>query len=472
MKKQLINGQWRDALNGNTWRLINPATEEVLGEVPYGDAADCDLAIEAAVAAFPAWSRLTAYQRADILKKTADIIRAQVTEFGRETVLESGKTMAEAKGEWLVAANLFEWYAEEAKRSYGRIIPTNRADKRSSVIYQPIGVVGVITAWNFPAYNPARAWAASLAAGCTIVAKGSEFTPYTGMNLAWALQEAGIPDGVVNLLSGEAEPIGRAMLAHPKLRKISFTGSTRVGKFLMDGASLTHTKLSLELGGNAPVIICEDVDVEKVAKASVSAKFRNCGQVCVAPQRFLVQRSVYDRFMQAALTAIRAIKPGNGLEPDTRVGPLINKRQQEHVLDVIRQAREEGAEVLFGGEANEKGYFVTPCLMAVKDHSAEFLQREIFGPVMPVVPFDTREQAIEWANDSPYGLAAYVWTNQLQHAVELSEKLEYGIVGVNEWSPHGTELPFGGWKQSGIGHESGAEGLLEYMEKKLISMGV
>jgi acyl-CoA reductase-like NAD-dependent aldehyde dehydrogenase len=471
MQKQLINGQWCDASNGNTWNLLNPATEETIAHVPYGNAEDANAAIEAAAIAFKTWSKTTPYFRAELLKKTADLIRANVNRFAEDTVRESGKPLVEAKGEWAVAANLIEWFAEEGKRSYGRVIPTNRSDKRTQIIYQPLGVVGCVTAWNFPAYNPARAWGAILAAGSTLVAKGSEYTPLSSMNLAWAFQEAGVPKGVINLVNGEAEPIGTAMLAHPKLKKLSFTGSTRVGKFLMDGASQTHTKLALELGGNAPVIIAGDVDVEKVARAAVATKFRNCGQVCISPQRFYIHKSIYKQFVKIAVETAQSLPVGDGLKESTRLGPLINARQKEAILAVIAQARKEKAKILTGGTSPEgKGYFINPTLIAAtQQHSC--VHQEIFGPVMLLIPFESREEVVEWANDTEYGLAAYIMTNSLQDAHYYSENVEFGMVGINEWAPHGTEAPFGGIKASGIGHESGSEGLLEYMEKKLISVG-
>ncbi|MGB3075787.1 MAG: NAD-dependent succinate-semialdehyde dehydrogenase [Chitinophagales bacterium] len=471
MKQQFINGKWCDALTGNSWPVQNPATEEIITTVPFGNDEDCNLAIEAADIAFPAWSNMSNWTRGDMLKKTADIIRKNLKDYATEMVLESGKPMAEAIGEWRVAANLFEWFAEEGKRSYGKVIPSARTDKRMSVIYQPMGVIGVITAWNFPAYNPARACAAALAAGCTIICKGSEYTPLTSMNLFSALQEAGIPAGVANLVNGDSAKIGEAMLHHPKLKKISFTGSTRVGKILMDGASKTATKLALELGGNAPVIIMDDVDVEKVAKTAVVSKFRNAGQVCVAPQRFFVHRKIYDAFVNATARYANEHTTGNGLEEKSKMGPLINARQQEMVLSIINEAKNEGAEIVAGGTKREKGFFVEPTIIADRNGNSPFLNKEIFGPVLPIVPFDTLDEVIEKANNTPYGLAAYIWTNDLKTSILLSEKLEFGMIGINEWSPHATEAPFGGWKQSGMGHESGSEGLFEYLEKKLISIG-
>lgn len=470
MRKQYINGTWCDAFDGATWDLQSPSTEEIMDKVPFGNVTDCKLAINAADASFAEWKKTTPYFRAEILKKAANYMRANAEAFAKETAAETGKPMLEARGEWQVSANLFEWYAEEGKRNYGRVVPTNRADKRSMVIYQPLGVVGVITAWNFPAYNPARAVAAALAAGCSVVMRGSEFTPLSSFNMAKALHESGIPKGVFNLINTEPISTGTEMIENPLLKKISFTGSTRVGKILMDGASKTSTKLSLELGGNAPVIIERDVDVEAIAKQALVAKLRNCGQVCVAPQRFYVHSSIFNRFVTIVKEDISNLKLGvNGGEIDY-IGPLINKTQQKHSLAMLEKARSEGATIHIGGEPSDKGFFVHPALIEAKQDQT-FIKTEIFGPLMVVIPFETKEEVLEWANDTEYGLASYVFTNHIKTANFYAENLEFGMVGINEWAAHGTELPFSGWKSSGIGHESGAEGLKEYLELKLISYG-
>ena len=466
-----INGEFVKAQSGKTEKLINPATEEVIDEIAWGDANDCKAAIDAAQNAFGKWSKTNVYQRAAILKKAADMMRANVDAFAKETVMESGKPMAEAKGEWLVAANLFEWYAEECKRAYGKTIPAARNDKRMITIWQPMGVVGVITAWNFPSYNPARAWASALAAGCTLVTKGSEFTAQTTNNIVKTLIEAGIPAGVINNLVGDAAAIGDELLSNEHVKKISFTGSTRVGKILMDGASKTNTKLSLELGGNAPAIITSDVNVEALAKSSVIAKLRNAGQVCVAPQRFFVHEKIFDQFLSIASDAIKNIKVGYGWEAATNMGPLINQHQQQQVQHIIEEAKHNGAVATAGNIPSDKGWFVAPTILTNVDAQTEAVNKEIFGPVLPIIKWENKNEVIEWANNTPYGLASYVWTNNLNDAFFYSEALEFGMVGVNEWAPHATEAPFIGWKQSGLGHESGSEGLYEYMEKKLISFG-
>ena len=470
---QFINGEWVEAIDKGTIDLINPATEEVIETISYGNDKDCHTAIEAAQKAFTTWSITTPYIRAAILKKAAEYIRENVEAIAKDMVMESGKPLAEAKGEWQVAANLFEWYAEEGKRSSGKTIPTNRADKRSFTIWQPMGVIAVITAWNFPAYNPARAWAAALAAGCTVVAKPSESTPYAGIHLAKALVAAGLPKGVLNVLIGNAKSIGQAMLDNPHVKKISFTGSTRVGKILMDGASRSHTKLSLELGGNAPVIIFDDVEVEAVAKAASAARFRNNGQVCIAPQRFYIHKNIYKQFSELVTKYVSQLKVGNGFEEGVNLGPLITQKQQQSVVELLTKAKSEGATVLTGGEvsANGKGYFISPSVVGNLTQASSLARNEIFGPVLPLFSFDSFDDAIAKANDTEYGLAAYVFTNNIRTAMLASEQLHFGMVGINEWTPHGTELPFGGWNYSGQGHESGSEGLYEYMEKKLVSIG-
>jgi len=472
--QQYIDGAWAGAASGGTWDVINPATEEIVRTVPFGGREDCRAAIEAAARAFPAWARRTPYERGTILQKAAARMRELADDLARTTVLECGKPFAQARGEWLVSADLFDWFAEEGKRAYGRTIPSRVATKRMTVLRQPMGVIGVITAWNFPAYNPARAWAAALGAGCTVVGRASEFTPLTAMAMTELLAEAGIPAGVMNLVNGDPEGMGQEMLDHPAVRKMHFTGSVRVGKLLMDGASRTVTRLSLELGGNAPVIVLPDVDLEQVTAGAVINKFRNNGQVCVAPQRFLVHRTVADAFADSVARRASRLRMGSGLDADVEVGPLINAKQRDRVAALVADAASHGVEVRAGGHRPadlSRGYFFEPTVLSGVRPDMPVFQEEIFGPVMPVVSFDDLDEALSLANRTPYGLAAYVWTNDLRAAVKASEGLEFGIVGVNEWAPHATEAPFGGWKQSGLGHESGAEGLAEYLETKLVAVG-
>jgi acyl-CoA reductase-like NAD-dependent aldehyde dehydrogenase len=472
--QQLIGGAWHGASNDGTWDVLNPATEEVVRTVPFGNGEDCSLAIEAAAKAFPAWSGKTAYERAAPLKKAAELIRERAGDLARTTVTESGKPMVQAKGEWGVAADLFEWFAEEGKRAYGRWVPSRSAARRQLVIRQPVGVVGLITAWNFPAYNVARAAAAALAAGCTIVIRPSEYTPLTAMELVNILLEVGIGDGAVNLVNGEPESMGQEMLRNPRCAKIHFTGSQRVGKLLMDGASKSVTRLSLELGGNAPVLIFPDVDLEQVAASAVAAKFRNGGQVCVSPQRFFVHSKIAGQFTDQVTSLASKLHVGNGLAPESNVGPLINARQRDRVEELVQQSEQAGARIALGGKrpaALPRGYFYEPTVMTNVEQDTPLFQAEIFGPVLPIATFDDADAAIEMANRTRYGLAAYVWTNDLRAAVRTAERLEFGMVGVNEWAPQSTEVPFTGWKESGVGRESGAEGLDEYLETKLIAFG-
>jgi acyl-CoA reductase-like NAD-dependent aldehyde dehydrogenase len=470
--QQLIDGKWIDAVGGGRWDVIDPATEQVVANVPFGDARDVVLAIDAAHRAFPAWRARTPYDRGAILTAAATLMRTRADALGELTVRESGKPLAEAVREWQIAADLFDWFAEEGKRVNGYTIPSRVATKRMLVLKEPIGVVGVITAWNFPAYNPARAIAAALAAGCTVVVRPAELTPLSAMAMADALVEAGLPPGVLCLVNGEPVAMGQAMLDHPELRKISFTGSVPVGKLLMDGASRTMTRLSLELGGNAPVLILPDVDIEAVARASVAARFRNAGQVCISPQRFFVERGKLARFEEIVVEETRKLPVGSGLDPATRIGPLISGRHRERVEGLIAAATSAGAKVRTGGTRPQRsGFFLEPTVLGDLQPTMPVFADEVFGPLFVMSAFDQLDDAIAAANATRYGLAAYVWTNDLRAAMHAYERLEFGIVGINEWAPHATEAPFSGRKDSGVGHESGREGLHDNLETKLVSFG-
>lgn len=472
--RQLIDGAWVDAEDGGRRDVLDPATEEVVASVPFGGAADALRAIDAGHRAFAGWRARTAYQRGAILLRAAELIRARAAELAVVTVRESGKPIAQATGEWHVAADLFEWYAEEGKRVYGYTIPARTAARRMMVLREPIGVVGVITAWNFPAYNPARAAAAALAAGCPVVIRPAELTPLSAMALAAIVEEAGAEPGVIGLVNGDPHAMGQAMLDHPELRKLSFTGSVPVGRLLMDGASRTMTRLSLELGGNAPVLILPDADIEAVARAAVTARFRNAGQVCVSPQRFLVHRDRRARFDEIVVAETRALKLGSGLDRDVRVGPLISGRHRERVEGLIAAATSAGAAICTGGgrpAGHVRGFFLEPTVLAGVTPDMAVVADEVFGPVLCSTEFTALDEAIAWANRSRYGLAAYVFTNDLAAAVRCYERLEFGMIGVNEWSPQTTEAPFTGRKDSGLGHEGGREGLLDNLETKLVTFG-
>ncbi len=472
--KQLINGEWVNAANGKTWELVNPATEEILMEVPFGDASDARAAMDAAGAAFPAWSRKTPYERGDVLMNAAALLKERAEEMAVITTEESGKPYSESLAEWRSAANYLIWFAEEGKRAYGRVIPARVASRRIMVIQQPMGVVGTITAWNFPVYNVVRCWAAALAAGCTVVGRPSEFTPRSGMMMAQALHEAGAPPGVINVINGDPAGMAGVMLQDSRCRKISFTGSTRVGRLLMDGASQTITRLGLELGGNAPVIVFPDVDVKKVAAQSVQWKYRNAGQVCVAPQRFYVHEKIADEFTDYAATASRLLKIGNGLDKSIDTGPMINAVQRDRVEAMVAEAVAGGAEALTGGSRPgdmPRGYFYSPTVITQLNDGMRLYREEIFGPVMPIIRFSEAEEVLALANDTPYGLAAFVQTNDMNTSIRMAEGLEFGMVSINDWLPATPEAPFGGIKQSGLGRECGLEGLEDYLDTKTVFTG-
>jgi acyl-CoA reductase-like NAD-dependent aldehyde dehydrogenase len=472
--KQLINGEWVDASSGGTWALINPATEETLMQVPFGTAADAEAAVDAAAAVFPDWSKRTPYQRAEVLMKAANWLLEHAEAMAVISTEESGKPLHESLAEWRSAANYLIWNAEECKRAYGRIIPARAAGRRIMTIQQPMGVIGTITAWNFPIYNNVRCWSAALAAGCTVVGRPSEYTPRSAMLLAQALVESGAPAGVINVINGDPAGMAQVMLRDPRVRKISFTGSTRVGKLLMDGASQTITKLALELGGNAPVIIFPDVNVKEVAQQAVAWKYRNAGQACVAPQRFYVHSKIADEFTEHAAAASRALKIGNGLAQGTQTGPLINAVQRDRVEALVAEAVAQGAETLTGGARPDdmpRGYYYLPTVITGLSETMRIYSEEIFGPVMPIVRFEDAEEVLGLANATPYGLAAFVQTHDMNTSIRMYEGLEFGMVCINDWLPATPEAPFGGIKQSGLGRECGLEGLEEYMEKKTVFVG-
>ncbi len=466
--RQYIGGDWTQAVQGGNWELVNPATEEIIDLIPFGDAADAESAVAAAADAGPSWAEATAYERAAILTRAADLIESRADRFSLVTTEESGKPLAQSKAEWLACPNYFRWAAEEAKRIYGRWIPSRVATRRIDVTYRPVGIVGLITAWNFPVYNQARAISSALAAGCTMVSRPSEYTPRSAMLIAACLEEAGLPPGVLNVINGEAHPMGQVFLDDPRVRKISFTGSTRVGKLLMDGASRTVTRLALEMGGNAPVLIFPDVgEVGRLAADGIAAKVRNAGQVCVSPQRFYVHRELAEDFAEQAVAAALGQVVGDGRDPATTVGPLINSTQRERVERIMRETVEQGATVRVGGARKEgPGFFFQPTVVTDVKPGTPLHEEEVFGPVLPIIEFGSVGEVVEMANSSEYGLAAYVHTRDLATALTVSEQLDYGMVAVNDWYIATPEAPFGGMKQSGLGRESGSEGVYEYLETK------
>lgn len=473
VKRMFIDGKWCDSESGRTLAVTNPATEETLEDIAYGGRAETHRALEAAHKAMPGWMKLTAWERGKILKKTADLMRERIDNIARTLTMEQGKPLAEAKAEINHSADTFEWFAEEGKRSYGQVIPNSAPGKRHMTLKHPIGVVGAISPWNFPITLQSRKIAPALAVGCTIVCKPASQTPLSLIQVFECMVEAGLPAGVANLVMGSAQEVADEFLENPICRKISFTGSTEVGKQLMRGAADQVKRLSLELGGHAPLIVFPDADPEAVAKAAVIGKFRNNGQVCIAPSRFFVHKDVQKKFTEVAVEAAKKLKLGNGLEPGVEIGPMFEKRAMEQTVELIEDARGKGAKVLTGGGRStrfEKGYFFEPTVLSGLAPNSKMLVEEPFAPVMPLLDFSKLDEVIEAANNTRYGLAAYVFTNDLSVAMKLAEGLESGIIGINDPVPATPQCPFGGMKESGLGRELGHEGLEAYLETKYISM--
>ena len=472
--KMLINGQWSDADDGATWQVVNPATETPIRDVPFGGAAETKRAITAAHEALPGWAAMTAYERGGILRDIADALRARADELAPIMTGECGKPIGEATGEWGACADLFDWFAEEGKRAYGRTIPARKADKRLLVIPQPVGVVATITAWNFPAYLLARKWAGALAAGCAIVGRPSELTPMSAMALVNVMVEAGLPPGVVNLINGEPQIMGETIMRDARVRKVSFTGSQRVGAILMRQAAAGIKKLSLELGGSAPVLVFADSDINWAAQQGVMAKFRNNGQVCISPTRFYVEQPALEDFLDAVKSETEKLVVGDGLLAHVTNGPMVSGAGRDKVERFVEDALEKRAALVAGGRrpAIEKGYFYQPTVLTDVTSDMRIGCDEVFGPVMAVSAFASLDEALQLANATPYGLAGYVLTRDLSTATRVYEGLDFGIIGVNDLVPATAEAPFGGLKTSGFGREAGQEGLTEYMDQKFVSIGL
>ena len=471
--QMFIDGKWTDAIGGKRYGVINPATEEVIAEVAFGGTADCAKAIDAASKAMPAWMKLTAYDRAKVLKKTADLMRERADAIARILTMEQGKPLAEAKGEVLHSADTFEWFAEEGKRAYGQVIPNSAPGKRHLTLKHPVGVVGAIGPWNFPITLQARKIAPALAAGCTIVCKPASQTPLCLIAVFECMIDAGLPAGVANLVMGSASEISEEFLRNPAVRKISFTGSTEVGKQIMRGAADQVKRLSLELGGHAPFIVFPDADPEVVAKAAVLGKFRNNGQVCISPSRFFVHKDIEKKFTEVAVEETKKLKFGNGLDEGVVVGPMFEKKAMDNTAALIGDATGKGAKLLTGGKRSdkfEKGYFFEPTVLRGLSADAKILTDEPFAPVMPILDFSKIDDVIAQANNTKYGLAAYIFTNDLSIGFKMAEGLEAGIIGLNDPVPATPQCPFGGMKESGYGRELGHEGLEAYLETKYLSI--
>ena len=472
--KMLIDGEWLDAADGRTWQLVNPATEETVARVPFGGAVEATKAITAAHGALPRWKAMTAYERSAILRDIADALRARADELAPIMTAECGKPLGEARGEWGACADLFDWFAEEGKRAYGRTIPARKVGKRLLSLPQPLGLVATITAWNFPAYLLARKWAGALAAGCTIVGRPSELTPMSAMALVNVMVEAGIPKGVVNLINGEPQVMAETIMRDPRVRKVSFTGSQRVGKVLMRLAAEGIKKLSMELGGSAPVLVFADADMGWAAAQGALAKFRNNGQVCISPTRFYVEQPALEEFLDAVKQETEKLVVGDGMQAGVTIGPMVSRAGRDKVERFVEDAVSKRASLVTGGRRPDiaKGYFYQPTVLTDVTADMQISCDEVFGPVMAVSTFTTIEGALQLANDTPYGLAGYVMTNNLSTATRVYEGLEFGIIGVNDMVPATAEGPFGGTKTSGFGREGSQEGLYEYMDQKFVSIGI
>ena len=473
-KSILIDGVWRD-IEERTETIYNPATLEPITKVAYGGRQEADEAIQAAAKAIPSWSEMTGRERSGILYKASELMNEDAERLGEILTLEQGKPLSEAIGEVKGAAAFLLWYAEEASRGYGEWIPPSNKSKRLLVIPKPIGVVGAITPWNFPSSMITRKIAPALAAGCTVVLKPAPETPLSAIEIMKILQRAGLPDGVVNLVTGDAEEIGKAMLENKDVRLITFTGSTAVGKYLMQESAKHVKKLSLELGGHAPSIVFEDADIEKAATLVLGSKFRNNGQTCICTNRLYVHESIAEAFTTKLTEKVNELKIGSGLEEDTQLGPLINKKAAEKVHAHLEDAVNKGAEVVCGGapwDGDLKGYFYEPTILSNVTNDMMIMSEETFGPIIPIQTCNDEDDVIRAANDSDYGLAAYIFTENTNRAIRTSEKLDYGIVGVNDVFPATPEAPFGGIKQSGIGKEGGHHGMSEFLEEKFVSIGI
>ena len=467
-----IDGAWLDADGGGTITVDNPSTGDSLGTVPKMGAAETRRAIEAAEAALPAWRAKTAKERAQILRRWFDLMMANQEDLAAIMTAEQGKPFAEAKGEIAYAASFIEWFGEEGKRIYGDVIPAHGTDKRIVVIKQPIGVCAAITPWNFPAAMITRKAGPALAAGCTMVLKPASQTPFSALALCELAERAGVPKGVLSCVTGSASEIGGEMTSNPTVRKLTFTGSTEIGKVLLEQCAKTVKKTSMELGGNAPFIVFDDADLEPAVKGAIASKYRNAGQTCVCANRILVQDGVYDAFVKRLAEAVRDLKVGDGFKEGTVIGPLIDQKAVAKVEEHVEDALAKGAKVVTGGKRSGLGgSFFAPTVLADTTPDMKIFREETFGPVAPIFRFTTEEEAIRMANDTEFGLASYFYGRDIGRVWRVAEALDYGIVGVNEGIISTEIAPFGGVKESGLGREGSHYGIDDYLEIKYLCMG-
>jgi succinate-semialdehyde dehydrogenase/glutarate-semialdehyde dehydrogenase len=467
-----IDGAWCAADNGEKVRILNPANGALVGEVPVMRASETRRAIEAAAKAQPLWAKKTAKERAAILRRFSELMVAHTDDLAVIMTAEQGKPLAEAKGEVAYAASFIEWFAEEGKRAYGDVIPTFRADSRLLVLRQPVGVAAAITPWNFPAAMITRKLGPALASGCTFVSKPAPQTPFSALALAELANRAGIPAGVFNVVTGDAEAIGGELTSNPLVRKLSFTGSTAVGKKLLAQCAGTVKKVSMELGGNAPFIVFDDADIDAAVQGAMASKYRNTGQTCVCANRFYVQSGIYDEFAKRLVKAVATLRVGDGLAGPTEQGPLIDARALAKVISHVSDAVEKGASVACGGKSHALGgNFFEPTVLVDVTPAMRVAREETFGPVAPLFRFETEDDVIRMANDTEFGLAAYFYTRDLARSWRMQEALEYGIVGVNTGLFSTEVAPFGGVKESGLGREGSRYGIDDYTELKYVCVG-
>ena len=467
-----VDGHWLDAKSGRATDVVNPADGQVIGTVPALSAAETRAAIEAANRAFPAWRAKTAKDRAQILRKWYDLMMANQEDLAIIMTAEQGKPMAESRGEIGYGGSFIEWFAEEGKRAYGDVIPPHLSDRRIVVTKEPVGVVGMITPWNFPNAMITRKAGPALAAGCTVVARPATATPFSALALCELGERAGIPPGVFNVITGPSRDVGGEMTANPIVRKLSFTGSTEVGKILLEQCAHTVKKVSMELGGNAPFIVFDDADMDSAITGAIASKYRNTGQTCVCANRFLVQGGVYDTFAERLAEASSKLVVGPGLEGETQQGPLIDEDAVAKVEEHIQDAVDKGATVIQGGKRHPLGgNFFEPTVIANVNTQMKVAREETFGPLAPIFRFETDDEAVQLANDTEFGLAAYFYSRDIGRIWRVAEQLEYGIVGINTGIISTEVAPFGGMKESGIGREGSHYGLDEFLEVKYMCMG-
>jgi len=463
----LIDGKWGPAASGRTIPVLNPATEEQIGEVAHAGAEDLDRALAAARKGFEAWRKVSPYDRAKVMRKAADLMRARADDIARLMTLEQGKPLAQSKIEAMLAGDIIDWFAEEGRRAYGRVIPARADGVYQLVIKEPVGPVAAFTPWNFPINQVVRKLCGAVTTGCSIIIKAPEETPASPAELIRAFVDAGLPPGVVNLVYGVPAEISEYLIAHPVIRKVTFTGSTPVGKLLAGLAGNHIKRVTLELGGHAPVIVCADADIERTVAQMVTHKFRNAGQACLAPTRFYVERTRYADFVDAFVAATSRLVLGDGLAPTTQMGPLANARRQAAVRELIAQSVRHGAQA-HAGPAPQAGFFAAPTVLTGVTSDNPVLHEEPFGPIACILPFEGVAQAIEMANASRYGLAGYLFTDSARAIQAVSQRLEVGSLAINGLGVSVPEAPFGGVKDSGYGSESGIEGMEAFLDSKFM----